>query len=431
MIDAYDSQPARREQPDRPAPAVLVAAAIAIRIGILAAMPDSFVADPDNYRAVALNMVEHGCFGYGDQPIASRPVLYPLVVAACRLIDPDLWYSLAIVHVALGVMTVVLTWRLGLLWGVGKWSFVAAALVAVDPILLAHSTLVMTETLATFLAAAGLLAATRCARQPSTLRAARAGAIMALAVLCRPTFLVWMGLAMLLLPLADGSWRTRVKLVVAGVLAAAVILSPWAIRNALHFGKATLTTNHGGYTLLLANNPGFYQHLRTARPREVWDAAQFNQDWRARAQELAPGNEVAADRLAYADALVVIRNEPRTFAYSCLVRVGQLWTLLPHRTSESESPLRRMARWAVAAFYSLESLLAVIGVVCLFRGRVPRDLVLRGWIWGLLLAATFTAIHTFYWTNIRMRAPVVPVVCIAAALGASRISQRQVRPEQG
>lgn len=406
---------------------LLIGATLAIRIGVLAAVPDAFEADPDGYRIVALNVVEHGCFGYGDRPIASRPVLYPLVVAACRLVDPGLWYSLAAVHVVLGVATVVMTYYLALRWGVGRWTLLAAALVAIDPILLQHSALVMTETLATFLAVAALLAITRCCQGPTAFWAAISGAIMALAVLCRPTFVIWMASTIVLLPLAADSGRDRIRLFAAVLVGSFVVLGPWMIRNGIQFGKPTAATTHGGFTLLLANNASFYEYLRTSKPGEVWDADQFNKEWSARLKESAPNDEVAQDRLAYAIAFEVIRSQPRTFAYACLVHVTRLWGLVPHQTTKAEGNLRRVARWSVGVFYAAESLLALAGLVCLLRGYVPREQVLHGWVWGLILVATFTAIHTFYWTNMRMRAPLIPVVCIAAALGAAFINHRGAR----
>ncbi|MHB8900365.1 MAG: ArnT family glycosyltransferase [Thermoguttaceae bacterium] len=421
MMDPHDGRPARSGDRHRLAAGVLIAAALAIRIGVLAVLPATFEADPDNYRIVAVNLVEHGCFGYGTDPIATRPILYPLVVAACRLVDPSLWYSLAAVHVLLGVGTVVLTWCLAIRWGAGRWSCLAAALVAVDPILLAHSGQVMTETLATFLAAAGLLAATRCAQEPTAARAALSGAVMALAVLCRPTFVAWMGLSVILLPLAAGTWAGRLRLLAAASLAAVAVLGPWMVRNAVQFGKATATTHHGGYTLLLANNPRYYEHLRNGLPGEVWDAEAFNRQWSEHLRRLAAENELAADRLAYAEAFEVIRDNPRMFAWSCLVRLGQFWRLAPHRTGASEGTLYRAARRVVGAFYAIELLLAALGAVCLLGGRLPRDLLFRGWAWGLLLTATFMAVHTFYWTNVRMRAPLVPVICVAAALGLAQV----------
>jgi len=427
MTDVHDAQSdSNRRENGRTLP-LLIAATLVIRIGVLSVMPDTFVADPDAYRAVAFNIAEHGCFGYDDHPIATRPVLYPLIVAACKVVDPALWYSLALVHLILGVATVVLTYQLATRWGVGKWSWLAGALVAIDPLLLLHSTLVMTETLAAFLAVAGVLALTRCAERPTIGGAALSGVLMALAALCRPTFLVWMGPVLILLPLAAETWRVRAQVFAAGVLAAALVLSPWAIRNGIQFGKPTPATNHGGFTLLLANNPSFYEYLRSGQFGDVWDADQFNHDWGVRSRKLARGDEVAADRLAYADAFAVIRSEPGTFAYACLVRVSRIWGLVPHRTSSDEGMARCVVRWMIGAFYLLEFVFAAIGLVALACGRVSREQLLHGWIWGLLLLAAFTVIHTFYWTNIRMRAPLIPVVCAVAALGAAQFASLRVR----
>ena len=49
------------------------------------------------------------------------------------------------------------------------------------------------------------------------------------------------------------------------------------------------------------------------------------------------------------------------------------------------------------------------------------------WLWGALLAATFTAVHAVYWTDMRMRAPLVPFVSLVAAAGAAAIGERFLR----
>ena len=61
----------------------LVVLAVAVRGGVLLATPDALSADPDGYRRVAENLLEHGCFGHGQTPTAYRPPLYPLVLAPC------------------------------------------------------------------------------------------------------------------------------------------------------------------------------------------------------------------------------------------------------------------------------------------------------------------------------------------------------------
>ena len=57
-----------------------------------------------------------------------------------------------------------------------------------------------------------------------------------------------------------------------GLLAAVCGLAPWAIRNQIVVGRPIVSTTHGGYTLLLGNNPSFYDHLRTAPRGTVWSA---------------------------------------------------------------------------------------------------------------------------------------------------------------
>ena len=217
-----------------------------------------------------------------------------------------------------------------------------------------------------------------------------------------------------------------------------MVLSPWAIRNQIQFGRPIVTTTHGGYTLLLANNPEFYAWLRSGRWGDTWQADRFNAAWRHR----RPHDELQADRLAYAEALQTIRRAPGTFADACLVRFGRFWSPLPHQVVPHETPLRRWSRYAVAGWYIVEFVLVaivVIGHLSRQRSQRGRQKLDRGgasvpccpsrflplspysrppsptWLWGLLLIACLTAVHTVFWTDMRMRASAMPVVALAAA----------------
>ena len=272
-----------------------------------------------------------------------------------------------------------------------------------------------------------------------------AGAILAFGALCRPTLLLW--------TIAVGvAWIARRRKALgaplAFILGVLLVLSPWAIRNQLQFGRPIVTTTHGGYTLLLANNPDFYQWLRSGRWGSVWSADRFNADWNRR----KPPGELQADRLAYAEAWQNIRREPRAFAHACLVRLGRFWSPLPHRVVPNETPLRRMARYAVAVWYLAEFLLAIVFVCRLspllsgegsgvraktnVRPSTPASPI---WLWGLLLVACLTAVHAVFWTNMRMRAPIMSVVALAAAAALGRKpnaisrgeSRTKIKPEKG
>jgi len=395
-----------------------------------------FTTDPDGYRLLASNLVQVGTFGQGDRPTAYRPPLYPLVLGPCVACKAWSPWAIGLVHLVLGVATVGLTYCLGRRWGLGRWSFVAAGLVACDPILLRQSTLVMTETLATLLAVVGLLALTAAAEKPTAVRGAAAGGALGLAVLCRPTFLIWTGLAALLLPWFAVAWSQRLKVFGALAVAVALVLAPWGIRNYLQFGRPIVSTTHGGFTLLLGNNPGFYEYLRTGAWGTVWDAERFNANWSARALKNGPTAELANDRRAYHEAWQQIVDEPDMFLYACAVRVGRMWQLVPHRTHPAETAIGWTVRWGIGAWYLGELVLAVLGLAGMVRaGRSAKGVPplawkvewLRTWLWGLLLVLSFTAVHTVYWTNMRMRAPLMPVVALAASVAIGRFAQGSSR----
>lgn len=397
--------------------AAVLAIALLARAGVLLAMRQQLERDPDGYRALAASLAEHGVLGTAPalEPSAYRSPLYPLLLAPCEILGHCMPLGIGLLHLACGVLTVGLTWRLGRSWGLSEPAALSAALlVAVDPILLFYSAQVMTETVATLLAVAALDVLTRAVRSERLWAAAWAGAVAALAALCRPVFLVW-------LLLATGGWLvlwTGARRAASGprwgplasfIVAATLVLSPWVVRNSVDFGVPIITTTHGGYTLLLGNNALYYAHLRDFGPYVPWSADELQRELAARCFAAGADDEVARDRVAYGMAREAIVREPGMFGVACLVRVSRLWGWLPIATGR-ETVVRRALRYAVAAGYAVELVLAALGLWRL--GRLSWQ---PPWSWGLLMAASFTAVHLVYWADLRMRGPLVPWIALLAA----------------
>lgn len=417
-------------------PLAVLVAALAVRGGVLSLGAGRLHADPDSYRQLALGVLDYGVYGYPEangadsasplRPTAYRPPLYPLLLAAIGGCDGVGAGSVALLHLMLGVGTVLLVYRVGRQWRWGRPAAAGAALLtACDPLLLYQSTVVMTETVAACLAIVGLAALTRLSRRPSAGAAVWAGAALALAALCRPTFLVWLAAVLLVVvgrtafpgrrDSPEGPSYARRWAVAAGFTAGAVlVLAPWAGRNAAVFGRPILSTTHGGYTLWRANNDDYYRFLAEAPWGAVWDSQAIDQRFNA-VQADVRGDaqaELLADRWARGQAWDTIGRRPGLFAYACLVRVGTFWGLVPHRLAADESRTRRLLRYAVGVWYTAVFVAAGCGV-----WRVRRRLGRQPWLWGVLLVLAFTAVHAWYWTDLRMRAPVMPVVCLLAAAG--------------
>ncbi len=434
---------------------VVLALAAVLRLAVTWALAGDLLRDVDGYRALAIHLRNDGVLGWGDstatgnvRPTAFRPPLYPLVLSTLVSGDELRPAAVAALHLAMGLGTVALTLAVARRSGLGRWAIAAAMIVAADPLLLHQTPQVMTETLAAMLAAAALLAWTYCTPTARLRWFACAGGITALAALCRPTFLPWAGLCGLVLlwfPIAPGK---RIRRAVVFSAAVVLVLLPWAVRNLAQFGHLKLTTTHGGYTLLLANNPSFYQYLESGPWGSVWASTELDEAWQRRSlapepqdprwsklslarvplpppspMDEARDHEFQDDRLAYSLAKRFIRERPGTFAYSCLVRVGRLWSILPHATEASESLPKQTIRYAIAIWYACIFTLAAIGLCCR-----RQELLAGPWIWGIMLCVAFTIVHSFYWTDLRMRAPLTPFLGLLAAAGAAVLAARRPRP---
>jgi hypothetical protein len=417
---------------NRWAPFLLVAFAALVRIGAVVAWRGHLADDRDDYWTVARSYLEHGFWApFVGFPNSFRPPLLPLVLAGLLKLS---WPTAALgaMQVVLGTATVALTLVAGKRLGLGRLSFVAAALVACDPLLIAYSTFPMTETLFTFLVIALVtvcipksgLDESVSARATHVGRAAVIGLLFGACALCRPT--IWPAAVLW------GAWRLwqlfrgrrlprgfLVDAMVAAVICAAAV-TPWGLRNWKILHSPVITTTHGGYTLLLGNNAEFFRHVAERRLTELWSDREpdgFQQAWLTRLtaqrqEEIGCfADEMAQNRWMYQQAWKSIAAEPGLFVRACGLRFVLFWNVMP--LLPSRSALSHAAVWAICGGYVAELLLFVLGLAQLVRKWDPR------WMLPLCVILNFTLVHLVYWSNMRMRAPLVPLIALLAALGLS------------
>ena len=435
---------------------ILMMLAFLIRGGVLFFNLGSFSEDPDGYKALARTLRTDGVYGQGETPTAFRPPLYPALLWADSYLARDLSRpesfdpnassrfslrltenaAIALLHWILGLATVLLVYQIGRALG---WRFrgsaLAALLVACDPILLQQSRLVMTETLAAFFAALSVLLLIGAMMVPRGNRQRLAffgvGVTVGLAALCRPTFLVFLGLCFCVMVVYELKGRIAWFTPAAFLAGAALLVLPWGWRNLTQLDHFTVTTTHGGYTLLLANNDFLYDAQQGIAPlKGPWDAEPFHKDWQNRVQtafteaSIVPGTveaELLEDRLANETARACIKQCPKDFALATLWRIGHFWQPLPYQVEEGESTATRAARYGIGVFYTLELLLAFCGLILLLRSRFrsgdPIFAPGHGrWVWPTLLILSVQLPHLVYWTNMRMRAPASALIPLFATL---------------
>jgi 4-amino-4-deoxy-L-arabinose transferase-like glycosyltransferase len=430
---------------------LLILIAGIVRLVVAVTSLDSLQSDPDAYAAIAVQLAEQGQYARADadgstRVTAFRPPAYPVLLSLFVTGGKVNGYAVAVLHLILGWATMGVCYFAGRDWFAilvtGKEESnhlpsqqllaggIAAALCGIDPLLLNQARVVMTETLATFLAAVILFAAGRAYLKSvggsySFRWAIIGGLSFSVAMVCRPIFLIWFGICLLFL--VANIWRVRkvslwkhaagATVLFAGL--AMLLPACWLVRNVLVMQRPIVATTHGGYTFALGNNESFFNYLQGEDQIEspTWDATSWQQRLATVANSRGvQGDEIAENKLAYELARQDIAEEPKMFAWAIGIRIGRLWSPLPHATSNDESLRQRMLRFLVAGYYVS---FGVAFCIALLRLRPKLSKFPLTLAFALLLATTL--VHSIYWSNIRMRAPLLPIlVCVVATGLVSR-----------
>ncbi len=447
-----------REQ--RTVTAALLLIALILRGGSLWFGGASLLQDRDGYLGIAQNLIDGNGYAEAElnRPTAYRPPLYPVLLAGLGRVA-DWKISIAAMHLAAGVGTVFLTLWIGRRLGLGRFSDLAAGLVAVDPLLVQYAAYPMTETvftlLVTGLIAAGMLAnwgvtidtdpksvvgtegdgktAAKSLLDPNVgtgfrsqrlWREALVGVVFGLCALCRPSIwpfaclscVLWVCRAGKRAGSASRPIKTFPRYPIPWLMAlvAALTICVWPIRNIAVFGWPIVTTTHGGYTYLLGNNPVFDDEVVSQPWGTVWSGTSLSawqRDLESQMDRVLPpgAGELERDRWMYDRAEKNINLFEVQFWQACWLRVRRFWNIAPQGPTAKAMP--HWAWWMVAGFYSLVFVGMLAGIVRLTKFEWFH------WLPLILLIVSFTIVHTLYWSNMRMRAPLIPVIALFAARG--------------
>jgi 4-amino-4-deoxy-L-arabinose transferase-like glycosyltransferase len=368
------------------------------------------------YDALAQHLVQWHCLCLQapNHPLTSRPPLYPIFLAGVYLVtghDPlHARLALSVVGAITCVLASLIARDL-----FGRWPALVAGLVAATyPQLFIFDAWLYSESLAICLLTASCFVVIRVVRGPVGWRWLAAGLLIGLTALARPNgvyalvaVFIWAVLAVRsrVIPLQRAA--LGVALITLGTVA---VLTPWTIRNFAATGGAfvPLTTVDGiviagsyndgaltipGYQGFWVNPftvPAFRAVLEGQSPPDCWGAC-----------------EVALDRtttrLGEQWAMSHVGALPELLFW----RMAQFWTPASP-VGEAGMPIWR----PFATLYpTLVLLLAAIGLVAM-RRRWREALV------PLLLGASFVAGALVFYGSPRMRAPMEPLLVVAATAGA-------------
>jgi 4-amino-4-deoxy-L-arabinose transferase-like glycosyltransferase len=397
--------------PDRPTFVrwlVAVAAAGALwRLGYLAVarwgnpLPGS---DALYYGLQAVRNTEGDWFrrGLTDAPGAAHGPLTVLYLTPWSLLPGEFsdWQRLG--NTVLGCLTPLVLGLAGRRLAGPQAGLVAAAVAAVYPNLWINDALVMSETLAIFVASLALWAALAFDERPTLRGAAFLGLLTGLGALVRSEIALWVaGFALL------AWWRHHLRAAALVVAVAGVTILPWAAYNLTRFEHPVLLTTNDGATLLGANCERTYtEELGGWSLFCLLESDLANPD--------ADESELSA--VQRDEALEFVGDHLDRVPVVVAARLGRSLDLYGLGRTVALDVSEEKPAWGAWAGIVLWWLLAPVAVVGWWATEPPR----RRWLVVPVLAVLATTV-LFYGAH-RIRASAEPAVVLLAAAGVVRLS---------
>lgn len=315
----------------------------------------------------------------------------------------------------LGAAVVVLIGLLGRRVAGERVGLLAAGIAAVYPNLWANDGLAVSETLEALMVAVAILVAYRFLRTPSWANVLWLGSACGATMLVRANLGLLLPVMVLPLVLRLGSpLRRRLVLSFGAFAAAAIVVAPWTIANALRFEELVLFSTNDGLTLCGANSPNSY----FGREIGMWSAdcafalPPRDGDWSVRSNILRDrAFEYIGDHLDRVPLVVA-------------VRIGRVWNLYgPVEMAEAAffEGRSELVSWMGFATFWLLVPLAAAGALSLRRRKVE--------LWPLLAQVVVVTVSAAAVYGIaRFRVPAEIPFVVLAAVGIDAIARRRSKP---
>jgi 4-amino-4-deoxy-L-arabinose transferase-like glycosyltransferase len=430
------------------APVLLVAAVLRLALPIAAfvadrSTPPLYSPDSWDYVGLARNLADTFSFSRNGVVEVFRAPGYPLLLAIASLTG-HLTATAVLIQVALGVATVALVYGIAAGSGNKQLALTAGWIAACEPLLVMYCGSILTETLFTTLLLASLFVWLRTDISPRWRFAVVAVLASALALVRPVGYLVpFLYAASALFASPDRAWSARLRGALIVMAVATMMLGAWHVRNArvANFWGFTAQVERQTYLTsavwLTAKAEGrsfqevrsdFMEDVRRATGDPDERGARFTREARERGLRFVRSHLLAILRLQFAGSLLVILEPPRGENTVVFGRDSRFTGLRGYALSHS--PLETLARLATENARVILWLAILGGYWLLFLAVVVIGAIRLRHLPILTrhLGLTTVAVHAYlllasggYFGQARFRHPLMPILCIVAAVGVQRL----------
>lgn len=401
---------------------MIFVAALAARLGFVAARGTLATIDTSEYQLLARNMLHLHAFSTSEneplRPAICRPPVYPLFLASVMTVSPSTIAS-AIAQAVLDSLVCVMIFLMASRVVRVPVAAAVSFLYALHPGPISASATLLSESLFAALLVTGVFLAFIAAERVSITLALCSGAVFGLATLCRSIGVIYV-IAVVCVLLARRFRRTALAL----VLGAVVIVAPWVIRTSRVAGRFVFIQAPSALAWYL---PSLWWLDQNDEPA-VWRYFVSSDPYGARLSAArAPAAVMDADDFARHQAIANIRKNPERYLLS---RV-RAFPHLVFNTFDRATGINRSIGEVFRAHD--DGLLTIKLVLMLVFTALPMmaSLFGIGASWRTLTASLAAAmwivtlvVHIPMWIEYRYWLPVVPFHFVTAAIGIQRLRDR-------
>lgn len=407
-------------------------------VGVFMLRPEAISTTPDplDYRLAALNILNHGVFSIAppefEAPEMLRTPLYPAILAATYALDGESGLGIVLLQSLMLIVAAALLFKILTAFRVSEnIALVLMTVYLFEPLQWLYTLHTMTETLTSLLVLVLLAGVFVGKGIHSFPRAALYGIGLGLLVLQKPSAMMWIPFLLLLVLIAQGTWRERVVRVLVAVLVCVLTLVPWMLRNYELSGAFTVSSSSAYNFIYFTGTPDtvpaeYYQTVTdigyNGHTNVVWYA--YTTDAYDMLQEtkrdlLARTNyvELVTRQLMCAPTVwfgFLEKNNEESYGHGYGLMAS--FVAGPNETRD-----QLILKFDVIA-WTLALLLTLAGAVLLLRDRVLRWKVLP--LFAMLGATIFI---NFCASWVRVLLPMYPVILIAVGVALTALTTR-IRP---
>ncbi len=356
--------------------------------------------DEKEYDQLAYNLATKAIYSYDSTPTAYRPVGYPVIVGWIYYV---FGHHIILVRLLQALFDTLISFFIYLLLAghPPRTRVCGSALWALFPPAIFYSSLLLSETIFTFLFVVSAWMLTR-NDSASYWKLAALGAVVGVLTLIKPTVIVFVLLLSFLLPQVKLPFRRIYPVVIAFLL----VLAPWLIRNYLVFSEIALSSN-GGVNLMIGNNA-----TSTGAYKYTFDPIIFHDS----------KGEFDVDHKALRYAANYIVSNPIATAMNAARKTGRLFEsegallVLTFYEDPDNASTRYVTKYASLPLFwilvtNFSYFIIVLAAIFGFLSAERKEL------WWIVLAAftSWIIVHAVFFGGGRFHFPLMPLITVYAA----------------